>query len=252
MSIALHHNNPPSSIEFAQEAMRDLSEFLENMPVIETAEQASQAGMFIERMRKTLAEVEDDRDRQVRPLNDAVAQINGKYHAIHNENGRKPGTADKLLAELRRRLTAYAQAEEDKRLAALAAAAAAAAEAERLARDAEAREREAIENAKLGECADVGSATIEADVAFALFERASRAAAVAEKDVQVRIASSLGGRALTMRTTETLVIESVNKAIIAMGATEKIKQAILSSARDYRKQHGTLPPGIRADETRAI
>jgi hypothetical protein len=251
MSV-IGHNAPPLPIEFAKEAMHDLSEFLEHMPVIETAEQASQAGLFVERMRKTLADVEDDRNRQVRPLNEAVANINAKYHAIHNENSKKPGTADKLLAELRRRLTAYAQAEEDKRLTALAAAAAAAAEAACIAREAEAREREAIENAKLGECADVGMATIEADAAFARFEKASRAAAVAEKDVSVRIASSLGGRALTMRTTETLIIESVNKAIIAMGPTEKIKEAILSSARDYRKIHGQLPNGIRAETSRSI
>lgn len=245
-------NVPPSPIEYAQEAMHDLSDFLESTPVIETAEHASQAGLFIERLRKTLADVEDDRDRQVRPLNEAVIRINEKFHAVHNENSKKPGAADKLLIELRRRLTAYAEIEEQRRAAEAEAKRAAAEEAERNAREAEAREREAIENAKLGELTDVGAAIQEADTSFKDFEKANRTATVAERDVPVRIASALGGRALTMRTSETLIIDSVNKAIIAMGATPKIKEAILSSARDYRKLHGELPNGIRAATSRSL
>lgn len=249
---AIGGNKPPGPIDYAREAMVDLSKFLSDTPVIETAEQASRGGLFVERMRKTLADVEDERDAKVRPLNKTVEDINAEYKAVHNVDKKKPGTADKLLIELRARLTVYAQAEEDRRLAAAEAVRRVAEEAERVARLAEAKEREAIDNAKLGECTDAGTATIEADAAFSRFEKASRAAAVAEKGVPVRIASALGGNALSMRTTETLVIESVNKAIIAMGPTDKIKEAILSSARDYRKQHDKLPDGIRAETSRAI
>lgn len=249
---AIGGNLPPGPIDFAQEAMVDLSTFLNETPVIQTPEQAGKGGLFLERMRKTLADVEDERDAKVRPLNKQVADINAEYKAVHNEDSKKPGTADKLLNELKARLTAYAKAEEDKRIAAAEAARKIAEEAERVAREAEAKEREAIENAKLGECTDTGTATIEADQAFSRFEKANRAAAIAEHSVPVRIASSLGGNAISMRAKETLIIESVNKAIIAMGPTEKIREAILSSARDYRKEHGKLPAGIRAETSRAI
>lgn len=246
------NNQPPGPIDYAKEAMVDLSNFLNETPVIENPDQASRAGLFVERMRKSLADVEDERTAKVSPLNKQVDDINAEYKALHNADKKKPGIADKLLNELRARLTTYAQAEEAKRLAVAEAARRAAEEAEQIAREAEAKEREAVENAKLGECTDVGAATMEADQTFSRFEKADRAAAIAEKGVPVRIASALGGNAISMRTTETLVIESVNKAITAMGPTDKIKEAILSSAREYRKLHGCLPAGIRADTTRAI
>jgi hypothetical protein len=49
-----------------------------------------------------------------------------------------------------------------------------------------------------------------------------------------------------MRRTETLVLDDAAAAIAAIGVTDKIKDAILSSARDYRKLHGSLPAGVSA------
>lgn len=246
------NNQPPGPIDYAKEAMVDLSNFLNETPVIESPDQASKAGLFIERMRKSLADVEDERTAKVSPLNKQVDDINAEYKALHNADRKKPGIADKLLNELRARLTVFAQAEEAKRLAIAEAARRAAEEAERVAREAEAKEREAVDNAKLGECTDVGAATMEADQTFSRFEKADRAAAIAEKGVPVRIASALGGNALSMRTTETLVLVSYNKAVRAIGPNDKIQTAILSAARDYRKLHGKLPDGVTDVKERKI
>jgi len=245
-------NKPPGPIDYAEIAVADLRAWMIETPVIQTAEDAKQGGLFVERMRKTLAEVEGERSAKVRPLNEQVAEINAEYKAVHNTDAKKPGAADLVFNELRARLTAYAAREEAAREAAAEAARRAAEEAERVAREAEAREREAIDNAKAGELVDVGGAVLEANSRFKDFQRADRMATRAEAQTTVRIPSSLGGKALSMRTTETLVLNSASQALKAMGLTEKVKEAILSSARDYRKLHDTLPPGVSVVTSRQL
>ena len=239
------HNRPPSMVEFAREAGHDLSLFLASTPVIDNHDMARNAGLLIERTRKTLQDMDAERTKKVKPLNDQVAEINADYRSIRE-------SVERILLELRKRLTDFAAVEELKRLAAAEAARKAAEEAERLAREAEAREREAIENASLGECADVGGAILEADQQFAAYAKAERAAAVAEKAVPVRIASGLGGRALSMRSKETLILSDPMAALAAIGLTEKIREAILSGARDYRRLRNELPPGVTSQPERSI
>ena len=62
----------------------------------------------------------------------------------------------------------------------------------------------------------------------------------------------MGGKAITMRNQETLVLVSYGKAICAIGQNDKIRDAILSAARDYRKEHGALPEGVTAEHTRKM
>jgi hypothetical protein len=47
-----------------------------------------------------------------------------------------------------------------------------------------------------------------------------------------------------MRTEKTLVLENYGRAIKAIGPNDKIRDAVLSAARDYRKLHGKLPDGV--------
>jgi hypothetical protein len=242
---AVGHNGPPSPIDDAKTAINDLSRFLTNLPVIETDEQAMQGKLHVDRTRATLGTLEDARDAQVRPLNERVKEINNEFKAVS-------APLTRVLDELRARLTAFAKAEEIKREAAAEAARQAAFEAERLAREAEEREREAKENATFGEVANVGAAIVEADQAFAEFEKRTREAERADRETNVRIAGGFSGRALSMRTTETLVLESYSKAIKAIGKNEKIETAILSAARDYRKLKGSLPDGVTSVTERKI
>lgn len=246
------HNNPPGPLEDARDVIGYLSRFMEEVPVIETEDQARQAKLHIDRTRAACGSIEDERDRKVRPLNEAVATINAEYKAVHNEDGKRPGSLDKLLNELKARVTVYTLAEEAKREAIAEAARQAAMEAERAAREAEERERDAIQNAQVGETTDVGAAIVEADQAFADFERRTREAQRAERETNVRIGGGFSGRSLSMRTTETLVLESYSKALKAIGPNEKIETAILSAARDYRKLKGSLPAGVTAVTERKI
>jgi hypothetical protein len=252
MLALVGHNNPPGPLDYAKIAIDDLAKFLTDTPAIETAEQASAAGAFVERMRKTLADVEDDRDRKVRPLNEQVSTINAEYKSVHNTDSKKPGTADKILAELKQRLALYMEAEERRRQEDADRIRKVAEEAEQRAREAERLEAEAKAGASVGEFVDVAAAIATADQTFSEFERANREAERAERDAQVRIGSAMGGRSLAMRTAETLVLVSYNQAIKAIGPNEKIRDAILSAARDFRKLHGALPDGVTVELTRKL
>lgn len=238
-------NNPPSPIETTQDVMRELSDFMAETPVVQTVEQAKAATLWVERMRKTLQDLDDARKAEVGPLNQRVNDINETYRAVRNP-------AENILAEQRRRLTDYTLAEEAKRIAELRRLEDERAEAERIAREAEAREKEAKAGATMGEITDLAAVVVEADQSFSRFEKADRAVQRAEAATHVRLPSKLGGKALSLRTKETLKLDDWVAAINAMGVTEKIQEAVLSAARDYRKRNDKLPAGVSAEFTREI
>jgi hypothetical protein len=248
MSLAMQgHNLPPSPIDYAREAMSDLANFLTETPVIQTPEQAKQGALFVERSRKTLQDLDDARKSEVSPLNERVKGINEQYRSVS-------GPMDNVLSELRRRLTDYAAREEARRLREAELARQAAADAEMEARRAEEAEREAKANATLGEVTDVAAAIVEADQSFSRFAKADRAAQIAESQTHVRLPSQLGGKALGLRTKETLFVDDPIAAVTALLRVDAmaIHAAILSSARSYRRVVGELPPGVRSEITRSI
>ncbi len=246
------HNNPPDTIQAAHEAMTALSDWMKERPIISTEDEARDAKKLLDRAKGSTDELEAERDKQVRPLNEQVATINAKYKAIHSTDPKKPGILDKVVNELKARLTTYARQEEAKRLADAERKRREAEEAERIAREAEAKERETIANAQAGELGvDVTQVVVEADSRFAEFKKAEREAQRAERDSHVKIG---GGweRSLSLRAKETLVLVSYGRAITAIGPNEKIREAILSAARDYRKEKGNLPDGVETQITRAL
>ena len=200
-------NQPPGPIEFANETMTALSAWMADHPVILSEEDARAARLYIDRAKGALDEMETERDTKVRPLNEQVNAINLTYKTLHNSDAKKPGTFDKIFAELKARLAKFLQAEEDKRIAAANAARKLAEEAEAKAREAEAKEAEALQNAQVGEVGiSVAEVTKEADQAFDTFQRASRFAQVAERDTRVKVGGGIGP-ALGLRTKKTLVLE---------------------------------------------
>jgi hypothetical protein len=242
------HNNPPSPIDFAGVAMADLSGWLKNNPVIQTPEQAKEGALFVERSRKTLQDLDDARKKEVSPLNERVKGINEQYRSVG-------GPMANVLSELRRRLTDYTAREEARRIHAAELARQAAADAEMEARRAEEAEREAKQNATLGEITDVAAAIVAADQTFSDYAKADRAAQIAESQKHVRLQSQLGGKALSLREQETLVVTDMLMAVEALmlaHITERIKEGILKAARTYRKVRGVLPPGVRSEITRSI
>lgn len=245
-------NNPPGPIEMAETIMQALSDWMKDHPVIQTEDEARAAKPLIDRAKAAMDEIEAERDGKVRPLNDQVAQINVEYKAVHNTDPKKPGTFNKVFNELKLRVADYLRKEEQKRLAAAAEARRIQEEAEHQAREAEEREREALSNASAGEIGvDVAAVTQEADAAFETFERQSRFADRAERDTKVKIGGGFAG-AVSLRTAEILQVDDALKAIVVMGTTDRIREAILTEARAYRKANGRLPDGISATTERKL
>lgn len=252
---AIGHNQPPGAIELAGPAIEVLRAFLADNPVIGNEDEARKAKAILDRTIAALKGIDDERKSKVDPLNAQVKEVNTSYHKWHNA-GIKSGIWDKLLAELRSRMTAFARAEEVRRIAAAEAARKAAEEAERKAREAEVREREAAEDAALGVCTDIAAATQEADDAFAQFKRASREAQRAERDSHVRIGGGFG-RVSTLRNKEILTVTAWKAAIEEMADDEgripgNIADAILIAARAHRKAFDRLPAGISQSFDRSL
>lgn len=244
-------NNPPGPIEHAQSVVDDINSWLADHPIIESEDHAREAKPYLDRAKAAFEEVESERDGKVRPLNEQVKSTNEKYKALHNTDPKKPGRFDKIVIELKARVAAFMLREEEKRRVAAEKARLAQEEAERLAREAEAKEAEALENAKAGEIVDVAEVTKHADEAFSEFERQSRFAARAERDTKVKVGGGFD-KSASLRNVETLHLESYGKALKAIGPHDKIRDAILAAAREYRKEHGALPDGVTATYERKL
>ena len=236
--------------ELVNATFADLTKFLAEMPVVENEDQAQKIRVQIDAAKAVLNGLEEGRDALVRPLNTRVKAI--------NETAREARTPlEKLLTEALTRLAAFLKAEEDRRVA----------EAEKAKREAEAkiaaaqeaadREDEARENAAEGEFTDVGLAILDTDAKMAEAAAATRAAQLAERDTRVRVGGGMG-KALGLRSKESLTIVDAPKALKAIikaadGAIpEKIADAIITAARDYRKLKGKLPDGITASTERGL
>jgi hypothetical protein len=244
MSMA-GHNNPPSPIETTHDALADLRAYLIDNPVIQTGIQAKQGSLLVERTRKLFQDIEDARKAEVGPLNEQVKTINSRYRDAR-------GPLESVLTELCVRLNLFTVREEERRRQEADEKRLAAEALEMEARRAEEAEREAKQNATMGEIVDVADRIVEADQAFSRFQKAERAAAVAERDTHVRLPSQLGGKALSLRSKETLTVDNALKAMSEIGSHPKINESILVAAREYRKRFGRLPAGVSASHTRSI
>lgn len=239
------HNNPPTAVDTVLDTARDLNAWLQEHPVIEAEDVAREAKPMIDRAKLTLKDMEDERTNKVKPLNEQIAGINDSY--------RKPRTMlQAVLDELTRRVSDFLMAEQYRRERLAAEAARKLAEAEAKAREAERIEKEKIESAKVGELGvDVLAATQEADDKFEEFALAQRQAARAEKDAHVKLGGGFS-RAISLRDKETLTVTNLAAAVKALGATEKITQAVISDARAFRKLKGKLPPGVESNVEKGL
>jgi hypothetical protein len=242
--MTLGHNNPPGPIEAAAASQADLAVYLEENPVIQTEDDARLAKTFIDRSKASLEELEIARKKEVAPLNDRLSRINTQYKSVKQPLSR-------MCEVLKDRLLRYIQREAKARHKVAQEAREAAAKAERLAREAETKEIEAIENAGVGVISDIGAAVVAADIAFGNYAKLERTATIAEREEHVKIAGGFK-RAISLRTKERLVLDNWHDALSEMGIGPNVEEAIKSDARAYRKEFGKLPPGVRSVEEQTI
>lgn len=245
------HNNPPSMIAVCDQVAEDISAWLAEHPVISDAEMAKEAKVQLDRGKLSLTEMEDERDKAVRPLNAQVKAINDTYRPTKVLLGA-------INEEVSKRITAYIQAEEAKRIAAAQEAARLAAEAEQRARAAIQAEEEALEAANTGELGvNTKAAITAADSAIKEAEKAGRAAQVAEKESHVKVSGGFT-RAASLRKVKVFHlygenhVEAAVLALRAVGLTEDIAIAITKAAKAYYEEWGEIPPGFIMHEERKI
>jgi hypothetical protein len=241
-------NAPPAvapAIAAATEQAALLKSFIADSPVIQTAQEAQAAATWIESTRKTLAAMEDERKPLVEPHVAEQKRINGAYRVV-----REP--LEELLNIVRARWNKWDTAERMRREAAAAAARREAEEAAERAQAAVLAAEDAIAGAEVGECADVGSAVVEAQEAVRDANKLGRVAGRAERETAVRVASTLGGRAQTSRAFKVFTVIDIHAAINAMGPTPKILEAVISSARDFYAAHEEPPAGVTVTKERSI
>ncbi|MGH2342600.1 hypothetical protein ACRC7T_14085 [Segnochrobactraceae bacterium EtOH-i3] len=244
------HNNPPPA-EVIEPTRAMLAAWLDEHPVVLTQEDANDAGVTIDRAKRTLKDLEADRDAAVRPLNERVREINTEFR-----EAREP--IERLVSEVDTAVKAWMRAEQDRRRREAEEARARQAEIERIAAEKLAAEEAARADAAAGVLdAGIADAIIDTDAALAEAARAKREADRAERDATVRVSGGIG-RAMGLRTKKTLRITSLGALLKALTIPDETKDAMLAAClkvltpaiKGYRAQHGRLPDGVAEDVER--
>jgi hypothetical protein len=237
------HNNPPGMIETAGSLTKSLNDWLTDHPVVEDENMARDAKVLLDRGRLGLKDLEEERTKKVRPLNEQVEEINASYRPSRS-------ILQKVLDELRLRTVDFIAKEEAKRIKIAEEDRQRAELARSAALEAEQREQDIIDDAKAGAIVDVAGASEDADRLYAEYRLADRGAARSDKEIKVRIGGGIS-RPLSLRNKETLTITDACSAITAIGMSIDLHLVITRAAKAYRTIHGKLPPGIESKTERA-
>jgi hypothetical protein len=248
-------NNPPepTAIERADVFFKEeFDPFLNDHPVIANEDEARDAHRMLNRGTAMLRSVDAERTAKTEPLYAEWKRLNAEYHPVHNTDRNRPGRLNARMNVLLTSQKKFMQAEEARRQAAAEAAWRAKEEADRAAREAAQREEEAAQAAEAGVCdVDLGQAIEDARATSAEAGRVNRQLARAERDTTVRIGGGLR-KVMTLRNEETLHVTDWQAAISEMGLTRDIMDAIIKSARAYRKLTDALPTGVEATFERGL
>lgn len=235
-------NSDAAAIEAARDTLNSINEWMKDHPVIEDEDTAREAKAMLDRGSLAVDDMEDERRKKVDPLNGKVREINDEYRGPRD-------TLSTVVQHLYERLRVFIRAEEAKRQEEARKAREAAEELERKAREAEALEKQKIEDAAAGELdIDVAQVTQQADEAFSEYKAAERAANLAEREAKVRIGGGFR-RALGVRKKEVLSLVDIIEFLEDYGSIPlEVEEAVLKCARAYRKVNKRLPKGIEARE----
>jgi hypothetical protein len=232
-------------LEIAEAAKRELAEWLDKHPSITDVDTARAAKLVFDRANASFADLERARNDETGPLHKAWQAAIAKFKPTIE-------SFSKFITTLDGRMQAFLREQKRKADEAAAEAARIADEKIRLAREAEAKEREAVDDASQGVIdAGVAQATEEADRAFSEAEIASRTAARAEAATKVRIGGGFSGRAMGLRALPKVqILDDAVAAIGEIGVNDDIREAILKSARAFKKLHNRWPAGVHEEEAK--
>jgi hypothetical protein len=231
------HNNPPEVLELAEVVISDISMVMADIPVVEDEKAAREMKTGIDRAKLCIKDLDAELADKVRPLLAAEEGFRGQYRP-------KKAMLNNLLDEMLDRVQVFVKAEQRRREQAAALLVAQAHEARRKAEEAERIELEQLDNASKGEVGiNVAEVIGDADEAYEAYCKAERQAEIAQKDTRVKVGGGFS-RAIGMRKTETLTVQDATLAVSVMGLTPDIEEAILKSAKAWRKVHGKLPNGV--------
>lgn len=239
--LGLGGNAPPSAIELAQTAAKDLAAFLSENPALMDREAAKTAKLQRDRLYATIKELTEAEKAEAAPIKLQVEAIRARYLPVSAK-------LNTLKAELNDRIDAFLKREQAERVA---EAEAKLREAERLRLEAVAAEEklnQTKDEAKQGVFGDIGAALDDAAKAVGDAAKAQRQAAVAIRDAAtVRLGGGFG-RAVGLRVKKQLILTDWKAAIKSIGLTEALQDAILTAARVYHRDHGAWPRGVEETE----
>lgn len=235
---------------YAAELAQELEAYLNEHPSGDamSMEEAAEGSKLSHRAKKCMQDIDAERTDKVAPLNAQVKAINDEAKAAAT-----PLVSGRDILDTR--LQSFVQAEEGRR----AQKAEEAREVAQQAAEAVQRTFEAVKESETGAAAGTMDVDLLADVrrhdeTMALLDKASDHLKRMEREITVRLPQGFGDRVRTARTEEEPEITDIILAIQSIGLTAKIRDAILSSARAWKKTNGGLqwPPGIHGVKTRRL
>jgi hypothetical protein len=245
--LGLGGNKGPDMTGTAATTTADISAFMSETPVIETAEQAGEAKTFLDRGTLCTKDLDDERKTKTYPLDKERERIFDYYRGPRE-------LLQRVIEELRRRLTYFAAAEEARRIEIARQNAERARVSEEAAQAAEQREHQAMVEADSGVLGgDIAALAHDADTAFAEFKKAEHQAQISERETHVRINDPVGmRRAVSMRGHDVIIITDAIAFIKETGVPHNLEEPMRTVARAFKKVHGRWPAGVEVHVERKV
>jgi len=237
------HNNPPepTPFELSKREIEDLAEEARNWldgTAIASQEIADQIGKLKGLMSEAIKTADARRKVEVKPLDEAKAEIQARYNPLIADTKGVTGIAVRTIAECEKALTPWLLKLERERQAA--------AEAARK----EAEEKAAAAQAAVRAALDLDFAAKEEAEALLVEAKKTEKAAVKLESTKAHVAGA--GRAIGLRSVEVIEVQDAVAAVRDIGLTDGMRAAIITAAREYRAEWGKWPAGVSAITERRL
>lgn len=237
------HNNPPepTPFELSKKEISDLCEeaknWLDGGP-IQSQPVADQIGRLMGMLRDAAKLADARRIEENKPFDEGKAAVQAKYGDLIADTKTQKGSATRAIEACKKVLQPWLdQVEKEKREA-----------AEKAQREADEKARAAQEAVRAAQGQDFATK----EDAEALLRDARKAEAAATKASRDKAHVAGTGRSIGLRTEEVFTVTDAVAAVRDIGATEGIKAALITAAKQYRSEWGHLPAGVTSTNERRL